>query len=330
MIASSPLAKAISILLAAALLVGVSNFRAAEEPVLMAGAGEAPEARVGSSFADMVAGTMTAETVQDIADPVQPDRTAPAAEAPQQTPSVQPPITSRLAPQPDALPQTTAQATPTPVPPSLSDDPVVAALPPPTPVAPEQPLRPNAPRASETPTEAPPASAPETLPSTDPEDNLPRVSARPRQRDPALAAQARERQAEAAQRQAEAVQSARGNAQVNNTQGAADGASTQQATTQGNSGQQASQSGNAAASNYPGEIMRRISRVSKPRVNSRGVTTVAFSISGNGGLASVSVARTSGSSALDDAALRVIQKAAPFPPPPLGAQRQFAIRIRGR
>lgn len=321
MIASSPLAKTMSILLAAVLLVGVSNFKAAEEPVLIAGAGEAPEARIGSSFEDMVAGTMTAENVADTMDSVQPDL---IAEAPQRTPSVQSPITSRMAPQPDAIPTTTTpQVAPVPVPPSLSDDAVVAALPPKKPVVPEQSLLPTAPRASETPTEAPPADAPETLPATDPEDNLPRVSARPKQRDPALAAQAQERQAETAQ-------SSRGNAQINNAQGAADGTRTQQATTQGNSGQQATQSGNAAASNYPGEIMRRISRVSRPRINSRGVTTVAFSISGNGGLASVSVARTSGSSALDDAALRVVQKAAPFPPPPSGAQRQFAIRIRGR
>ena len=88
--------------------------------------------------------------------------------------------------------------------------------------------------------------------------------------------------------------------------------------------------GNAAASNYPGMVMRHLSRVPRPRVNSRGTAVVRFRISGNGGLGGVSVARGSGSARLDRAALQVVRRAAPFPPPPSGAQRSFSIAIKGR
>ena len=88
--------------------------------------------------------------------------------------------------------------------------------------------------------------------------------------------------------------------------------------------------GNAAVSNYPGQVMRRISRVSRPRVGSKGTAVVAFSVASNGGVASVSLARSSGSARLDQAALSMIRRAAPFPPPPPGAQRSFSIQVKGR
>ncbi|MCV2893570.1 energy transducer TonB [Lentibacter sp. XHP0401] len=91
----------------------------------------------------------------------------------------------------------------------------------------------------------------------------------------------------------------------------------------------ASTKGNAAASNYPGTVMRKISRVPKPRVGSTGTATVRFTISANGGLASASIARSSGIASLDRAALKVIQRAAPFPKPPAGAQRSFTLKIKG-
>ena len=51
---------------------------------------------------------------------------------------------------------------------------------------------------------------------------------------------------------------------------------------------------------------------------------------GSGGtLAAISLARSSGSGELDQAALRVIRRAAPFPAPPPSARRNFTIRIQG-
>ena len=76
--------------------------------------------------------------------------------------------------------------------------------------------------------------------------------------------------------------------------------------------------------------MRRISRAGKPRVRTTGTATISFAIASNGGLASVSVARGSGSAALDRAAVSVIRKAAPFPRPPAGARRQYSIKIKGQ
>ena len=89
-------------------------------------------------------------------------------------------------------------------------------------------------------------------------------------------------------------------------------------------------SGNAAASNYPGEVMRRIARAGKPRVGARGTAVIGFTVASNGGLAQIGVARSSGSAALDRAAVALITKAAPFPRPPAGAQRRFSITIKGR
>jgi protein TonB len=80
--------------------------------------------------------------------------------------------------------------------------------------------------------------------------------------------------------------------------------------------------GNAAASNYPGLVMRH-------RADTRGAVLVQFSVTEGGRLASVRVARSSGSTRLDRAALTVVERAAPFPAPPAGADRSFSVQIKG-
>lgn len=92
----------------------------------------------------------------------------------------------------------------------------------------------------------------------------------------------------------------------------------------------AREAGNAAASNYPGQVMRAIARQRRPSVNSRGTATVSFQIAASGALAGATLARSSGSSALDRAALDLVRRAAPFPPPPAGARRSFTIGVEGR
>jgi protein TonB len=57
---------------------------------------------------------------------------------------------------------------------------------------------------------------------------------------------------------------------------------------------------------------------------------VQFTIGDGGRLATVGIARSSGSAQLDRAALAVIERATPFPPPPDGAQRRFSVQIEGR
>jgi protein TonB len=77
-------------------------------------------------------------------------------------------------------------------------------------------------------------------------------------------------------------------------------------------------------------VLRKIQRVRQVRSPARGRVVVAFSIAPSGALASVSVSRSSGHAALDRVALEHIQRAAPFSPPPQGAQRQFNFEFVGR
>lgn len=97
---------------------------------------------------------------------------------------------------------------------------------------------------------------------------------------------------------------------------------------QGNQG--ARNAGNAAASNYPGKVYAKIRRTRQRAAGGRGTVRVRFAIGGNGGLAGVSVASSSGSAAVDRAAVDHIRRAAPFPAPPPGAQRRFVIPIEIR
>ena len=124
-----------------------------------------------------------------------------------------------------------------------------------------------------------------------------------------------------------------GNADRNATRGTATGQDTakaapaaapaRQSTTQGDGGA-------AASASYGRAVLTQISRTRKARAPSRGRTVVGFSISDAGSLASVQVLHSSGSPDLDRVALDHIRRAAPFPKPPSGAQRQFSFEFLGR
>ncbi len=86
---------------------------------------------------------------------------------------------------------------------------------------------------------------------------------------------------------------------------------------------------NAAATNYSGIVLNQIARVRRPRTSERGVAIVTFTIGANGSLASVTIARSSGSREVDRLAQQVIRQAAPFPPPPTGARTRWQIEIAG-
>lgn len=88
--------------------------------------------------------------------------------------------------------------------------------------------------------------------------------------------------------------------------------------------------GEAAAVNYPGQVMRQIQRVRRERLRARGVAVVAFAIAANGSLATARIARGSGDATLDRAALAHLQRAAPFPAPPPGAQTRFSFEFVGQ
>ena len=58
-----------------------------------------------------------------------------------------------------------------------------------------------------------------------------------------------------------------------------------------------------------------------------GTAAIVFSVDEKGALASVALATSSGIKTLDDEALSIVHKAAPFPPPPPGAQRSFSANV---
>jgi protein TonB len=65
----------------------------------------------------------------------------------------------------------------------------------------------------------------------------------------------------------------------------------------------------------------------KPRGVGRGRVTVTFSVGPMGALRGVSVARSSGNSQLDQAAVSAVRSAAPFPAPPSGAGQTYSLPI---
>lgn len=304
--------KAMCLATSACFVVALSHLAFSAPVVELDGGGEAMQARIGSSFEDMAAGTLTAENTLDETPVAEPQTDA--------TPTTP---TKALAARPAPIPARTVQAVPTPTAvapaaiPAVTPSTQLAALPRTRTV---EPIRPKA-------TSAVPATTAESLTATEPESAAPAQAMRPRPRDPAKAAKVAAAQPKPPNPKPRAKA---GNARRNNTQGAETGTQTAKARTKGNTGKKARQSGTAAASNYPGQVMRRIARVPKPRVNNRGTAVIAFAVSSSGRLASASVARSSGSARLDKAALRVVRQASPFPKPPRGAQRRFSIRIKGR
>ena len=76
---------------------------------------------------------------------------------------------------------------------------------------------------------------------------------------------------------------------------------------------------------YASEVWGRLAR-HKPRAGQRGSASVAFSISANGSVGAVRIARSSGNTRIDQLAMQTVRSAAPFPPPPSGSA-SYTIRI---
>lgn len=130
--------------------------------------------------------------------------------------------------------------------------------------------------------------------------------------------------AEAAGKQTKKAGSS-GRNRTDSKRGAADGAADGSTSATGKGGKTSS-SGNAAVSNYPGKVASKLRRTlryppaaRKDRL--RGEVQVAFTVSSAGGVAAVRVARSSGFSVLDQAAIEAVRRASPFPPIPADAGR---------
>ncbi|WP_373636656.1 energy transducer TonB [Yoonia sp. BS5-3] len=258
-------------------------------------------ALLGDSFADMAMGAPSSPPVTAAASPF--TEAATQAETPPQTaetvvPDITPTATGTLA---------------------ISPTPPVAATAPVTPTAPPA-----------------PAEAAETSPlETVTAVNVPVVQTpdadtiRP-QRRPADLGQEPPEPAPQPPRQQTASSS--GNADQNATRGSTEGQQNGQATAASNgANNDATNAATArAAANYQGQVLRQINSTRIERLNARGTAIIAFSISPSGTLASVSVARSSGNARIDQAGMNHIQRAAPFPPPPPGAQTRFQVEFEGR
>ncbi|TDH39088.1 energy transducer TonB [Pseudohoeflea suaedae] len=84
--------------------------------------------------------------------------------------------------------------------------------------------------------------------------------------------------------------------------------------------------GNAQVSNYPGKVASRLRRALRypteaRRDRLRGTTIVSFTVSANGSVSGVRVARSSGHAVLDEAARDAVHRAARFPAIPAAAGR---------
>ncbi|WOI33130.1 TonB family protein [Tritonibacter scottomollicae] len=304
MIPRSPLIASLSVCVAlaahAAFLVDMGA-----ASVEIEGGGSVAPAALGSSFADLAQGRASpveAETLPDT----------------QQVTEPVPPT------------QTTSQ--PTAAPTSPAQD-VTAVTPVPEAVAPvEQPALSAAASTSVSPTDAVSvvASVPVAKVAAVPQSDLaPDSGPRPPERPTPPPVEATKQPEKPVVKPATAAP--RGNSATNARAGTESGAEDQRAARASSArAGKSTDAGNAAASNYPGQVMRKISRQRKPRTSARGVAHIAFAIGAGGQLTTVRVAKSSGSAELDQLAVQQIRRAGPFPPPPAGARTRFTIAIKGR
>ncbi|MEO0771612.1 MAG: TonB family protein [Pseudomonadota bacterium] len=289
-----------------------------EEDILSEGSSGAVSSMIGNSFEDMIQGAATPKTLDDViepeemteevTEPVEPDQTVEDVE-PTEALQEQPSETE------DVPVEEMIEAKITP----LAVETVVPILPmQPTEVQPTEVARPQPTETVEAVEENTTAVARSLRPK-------PRTPEFEKKHEPPPPRQQVQQQPRPVQQTQPAPQGStqnanRGgaNASQANTNSAASGTGT------------AAQQGNASVSNYPGKVMRKLSRVSRPRGVGRGTAVVAFRVSGSGGLSGASIARSSGNAQLDQAALSMVRRAAPFPAPPPGAKRSFSISIQGR
>lgn len=191
------------------------------------------------------------------------------------------------------------------------------------PVETAQPVEPVTPEAPE-PEEAEQVETAQAIePEPEPVPDAPVPTPRPEYTPPPPPRETVQRQPEP---QPETQRGDEGQQQASQRRGSSQGQSTSGGAQQSSGNSRAQQAGNAAVSNYPGEIVSRLRRALRyPREARRdgltGEVHVRFTVTASGGVGGISVASSSGSPILDQAALETVQRAAPFPAIPAGAGR---------
>lgn len=364
MIAASRRVGLLALVMAASLHLGGLMRWDMSDPIDVAGGeASAPQASLGDAFDDLSSGTVTPVQATEVIEQVEP--TSEEVMPPTEEVTEQPPIEPAVQPDPPSEtpepldtaepakvpePVTTAEAElPTPVAPAPMPEltvtenatvPLVTASPESvttkepaqlaTPrvetlaaLTPTRPITPvDTPQPDPEPIQPPP---PETVTAEDQETDGLAASLRPRERPPELERQ--QKRAEPIQQPRPTAAAPAGNAQTSATTGQRNADQSTERNRQTSGAARNTEAGNAAVSNYPGQVARKIQRVRRPRMSSRGAAQVSFRVADNGGLSALGVSQTSGSNRLDDAALTIVRSAAPFPAPPPGAQRSFRIKI---
>ena len=260
------------------------------------------------------------EAFEDLAQGAQPVEATEAAPAP---PLSAQPVTAEAAPVAPAMAATPAPALSLPVfdtadltaaPPADQTPPVAPAPAPPVVASPAPTPSPDA---------AEPVSPEEAATVVEADPVAPETSPRPRPRAETPAKRSVESRPAAAAGNAD--RNARKGAQTGQDNAPAAAAAAGPASAQG-----IRQAGNAARSTYPGLVLRQIERTRKPAHAARGTVVVSFRVAASGALASARVTRSTGDPSLERVALDHIRRAAPFPPPPAGAETDFRFEFVGR
>lgn len=81
--------------------------------------------------------------------------------------------------------------------------------------------------------------------------------------------------------------------------------------------------------NYRAKVLQQVqdAMIDPGRPRPKAVALVAFAVDDKGGLAAVTLAKASGHPDLDAEAMDMVRRAAPFPPPPPGAERRLGAFI---
>ncbi|WP_243923772.1 TonB family protein [Novosphingobium beihaiensis] len=83
------------------------------------------------------------------------------------------------------------------------------------------------------------------------------------------------------------------------------------------------------AAGYAAKVRRHLMRYRRQNTVGAGSAFIRFTVLGDGKCRDIGVARTSGSSRFDRAAMQMVRRAVPFPRPPHGASRSFNFEITG-
>ncbi|TYC86892.1 energy transducer TonB [Novosphingobium sp. BW1] len=83
------------------------------------------------------------------------------------------------------------------------------------------------------------------------------------------------------------------------------------------------------AAKYAASVMRHLMRYRRQNTVGAGAAYIHFTVIEDGRCRDIGVARSSGSSRFDHAAMQLVRRAAPFPQPPHGQPRSFNFEITG-